>query len=489
MTAVRTSPLLLNSLVLLAAAACAGEPDPFGYPESVGEPPRPGVRQRRADEPQAPAGLDPYRAPAEAKTPEGLLAWFQEPVPASPCDRTLVDPAWMGPGELAYRLSHDRCDCSRDHTRGFRSEILQRLWVSADYLVWATAPQSLPPLITASPAGTPAADVGVLGRPGTSIAFGDSQADGPMRSGGRIAMGYWWDPRQLGGLRAEYFGLTNASERARLDSSAGSPWLARPYVDATSGLPAAVVIPPPVTLPADPSLLSQEIDAAQVARFSGFDLLVMHALACEKFHRRYLVGGWRYLLLDDSLTIRETARIATGTPGGLPIQATVASDAFRSVSQFNGAEIGIMERWWRDRLSLAVTGKVALGASGIETTIAGRTTTTQTTATGTSIVSDTAGGLLAQPTNAGVHGSSLFAAVGEAGVNADYALWSQCRLALGFTFLYWTTVGRAAGQIDPVVNPAQFGGGAIVGQEAPRFRLRTTDFWATGVNVGLEYQF
>jgi hypothetical protein len=194
-------------------------------------------------------------------------------------------------------------------------------------------------------------------------------------------------------------------------------------------------------------------------------------------------------LLDDAVTIRDAASISTGTPGGLPLQTIVARDSFRSISQFNGGEIGIMERWWRQRMSLAVTGKVALGASGIGTTINGQTQTTQTTAAGTSIVSDTSGGLLAQPSNIGGYGSTLFAAVGEAGVNADYALWSQCRLSLGFTFLYWTTVGRAAGQIDRAVNPTPFGGGSVVGTAAPAFRLRTSDFWATGVNIGLEYQF
>lgn len=474
---------------LVVAAACGGQTDPLGYPESVGDPPRKGAAVRRADEPQVPGGLDPFRAPAEAKTPEGLLAWFQEPVPASPCDRTLVDPAWMGPGELACRLSDTRCDCSRDHTRAFRSEILERLWISADYLLWATSSQSLPPLVTSSPTGTPPADIGVIGRPGVQILFGNESADGPMRSGGRIAMGYWWDPRQLGGVRAEYFGLTNASERGHFDAAAGSPWLARPYVDATTGLPAAVVVPSPAAIPGDVSLLAQEISAVQVARFSGFDLLLMHALACEKFHRRYLVGGYRYLLLADSLTIRDAASISTGTPGGLPLQTVVASDSFQSISQFNGGEIGIMERWWRQRLSLAVTGKVALGASGVDTTINGRTQTSQTSAAGTSLVSDTPGGLLAQPSNIGGHGSTLFAAVGEAGVSADYALWSQCRLSLGFTFLYWTTVGRAADQVDEAVNPTQLGGGPVVGPVAPAFTLRTGDFWATGVNIGLEYQF
>ena len=63
---------------------------------------------------QVPGGLDPYRAPEYAEDPDGLLAWFQEPFPASHCDRHVVDPAWMGPGEYAYHLSPNRCWCSRE---------------------------------------------------------------------------------------------------------------------------------------------------------------------------------------------------------------------------------------------------------------------------------------------------------------------------------------------------------------------------------------
>lgn len=97
--------------------------------------------------------------------------------------------------------------------------------------------------------------------------------------------------------------------------------------------------------------------------------------------------------------------------------------------------------------------------------------------------------MLAQPTNPGTE-QSFFAAVGEIGVTADYALWSQFRLSVGYSLIYWSTVGRAAAQVDTQVNPEQFGGGAITtGPVAPTFNLWTTSFWAQGVNAGLEYQF
>ena len=171
----------------------------------------------------------------------------------------------------------------------------------------------------------------------------------------------------------------------------------------------------------------------------------------------------------------------------------VIPSQFRSLTQFNGGEFGIVERWWRERASLQVIGTVALGASGIGTSIGGGTIGTETTGTPgaatTVVTSRTRGGLLAQPTNIGSYDTSLFAAAGEVGVAADYALWSQCRLSVGYTFLWLSTVGRAAGQVDTTVNPTQLGGGTLVGPARPAFQLDTTGFWAQGVSLGLDYQF
>ena len=125
----------------------------------------------------------------------------------------------------------------------------------------------------------------------------------------------------------------------------------------------------------------------------------------------------------------------------------------------------------------------------MSTRINGVTTETATTSAGTTTTATFPGGVLAQPTNPG-NERSLFAAAGEFGVTADYAIWSQFRLSVGYSLIYWTTVGRVTDQIDPSVNPQQFGGGTITsGPSEPSFNLWTTGFLAQGVNVGLEYQF
>lgn len=488
--------------VVQAEIGLTSQPEPLGYPSSVDDEADAAAEQaagsiwpptKRADEPQVPAGFDPVRSPGYSEFPGDLLSWFREPAPASCCDRNLVDRRWMGPGELAYHQSPNHRPCTRDYTRVFRTEFPGRLWFSAEYLVWATTGQAVPALVTSSPLGTAASDVGVVGAPSTSLLFGGSEFNGPMRSGARLTAGFWFTPQQETGVEANWTGLAIAEESLSLTSSGGSPWLARPYVDAQTGQPAAVVVPTLSTLPTDPTLLEQAVAANMQTQFGSVDVLYRkNLLTGEDFRRRYLIGGFRYLMLDDRLAVDSTASIATGTPGGYPVTGYAASDSFRTLSQFYGGEFGLIEKWWRNRWSLQVLGKVALGASSIGTTIAGSTTTTATTDSGgtpvTTVTGSYPGGVLAQTTNPGSQ-QSLFAAMGEFGITADYAVWSQFRLSVGYSLIYWSTVGRAAAQIDTSVNPTQFGGGTLSGPTAPTFDLWTTSFWAQGVNAGLEYQF
>ena len=193
-------------------------------------------------------------------------------------------------------------------------------------------------------------------------------------------------------------------------------------------------------------------------------------------------------MLEDQLAVNMTSSVSTTTAGGLPITSATTSDSFRTLNQFYGGEFGMVEKWWRNRWSLQVLGKVALGATTVTTRINGSTTTAETTTSGTTTTGTYPGGVLAQATNPG-NEQSLFAAAGEFGVTADYAIWSQFRLSVGYSLIYWTTVGRVTDQIDPSVNPTQFGGGTLAGTPEPSFNLSTTGYWAQGINAGLEYQF
>ncbi len=473
------------------------QPDPLGYPESLGDEADKAAseaagtiwpRQRRVDEPQVPGGFDAVRGPGYSEFPGDLLSFGQEPAPASKCDCNLVDPAWMGPGELAYHLSPNKLPCTRDHTRVFRNWLLGRSWVSAEYLVWATQGQSVPPLVTMSPAGTAVSDIGVIGKPGTEIVFGGGGVDGIMRSGARVSGGYWFTPRQEQGIEASWVGLETATESQVFTTIGGAPWIALPYDDAGTMQPAAVV--PVAGMPVTPAdILEQQVAAAITTQFGSVNVSYKrNLLDKENFHRRYMLAGYRYVMLDDRLSVESGSIVSTG--GGYPALGYYTTDSFRTFNQFNGGELGLVERWWRDRWSLQVLGKAAIGATTIGTGIGGSTmTTSQADAASAPTVTGSFGnGVLAQPTNAG-NTKAFFAGVGEFGVSADYAFYSQFRVNVGYSLIYWTTVGRVGDQVDTSVNPSQFNGGSLSDPVAPVFDLSTTGFWAQGVNVGFEYQF
>ena len=48
---------------------------------------------------------------------------------------------------------------------------------------------------------------------------------------------------------------------------------------------------------------------------------------------------------------------------------------------------------------------------------------------------------------------------------------------------------RPGDQIDRTINPTQAAGGVLVGPPRPAPLFNTTDFWAHGVNAGLELSF
>jgi hypothetical protein len=195
-----------------------------------------------------------------------------------------------------------------------------------------------------------------------------------MRSGARLTAGFWFTPQEDRGIEASWFGLAITKKSFNLSTTGGNPYLARPYIDANTGQPAAVVIPEPGLQPGPtgqptPTLLDQTADAALRSQFGSVDVLYRYnTTKGEDFHRRYWAGGFRYLMLEDQLAVNLSSSVSTGATS---FDTYTASDSFRTLNQFYGGEFGMIEKWWRDRWSLQVLGKVALGATTVSTRING----------------------------------------------------------------------------------------------------------------------
>ena len=102
----------------------------------------------------------------------------------------------------------------------------------------------------------------------------------------------------------------------------------------------------------------------------------------------------------------------------------------------------------------------------------------------------TAGGLFAQPTNIGHYTRDVFAVVPEGNVQLGYQLTDRLRATVGYTFFYMSDVVRPGDQIDRTINPALLALPPAAGGPArPAFQVRQSDFWAQGIDFGLEFLY
>ena len=93
------------------------------------------------------------------------------------------------------------------------------------------------------------------------------------------------------------------------------------------------------------------------------------------------------------------------------------------------------------------------------------------------------------PSNIGMHYSHQFSVVPELGVNLGFDFSPQLRAIIGYDLVYWNNVARPGDQIDLNIDPRQIPPATSSSAARPEFILRTSDYWAQGVNLGLDLRF
>ena len=109
----------------------------------------------------------------------------------------------------------------------------------------------------------------------------------------------------------------------------------------------------------------------------------------------------------------------------------------------------------------------------------------------------TAGGLLALPgANIGVFDHHQFAVLPEVSLNIGYQLTSHTRLFIGYDFLFLGNALRPGGTIDTTVDAARIPNFPLPGAPAPLPGaprpgpyFTTSDFFAQGINFGLQFRW
>jgi hypothetical protein len=358
-----------------------------------------------------------------------------------------------------------------------------------DYLMWWIRGGSAPALVSTGPETSPGA--GTIGDPGTRVLFG-GEFDYGTFSGFRFAAGMspgdgTWGI-ELGGFilqeRDIHFGAASNAN--------GSPLITRPFFDIFNNIESAYDV-------ASATRFSGRIDIDAQTELWGYEANVLFHPAWDVCGPRHdLFVGFRALGLDESLLLH--ARLSAIQPGILVFQRQGVNppngqgtiDLFDTENRFYGPQIGSRFNWESGPLGLTLAAKVAVGVNHQTVEIRGLSQLTDAQG----VVTATApGGVLAQRSNIGRYSRDEFALVPEIGLQAHYDVLSWLRATVGYNLLYCTSVVRPGESIDRNIDIRQvpidpaFAPGAAANAQRPRFDFRDSDFWAHGLNFGVEVRY
>jgi hypothetical protein len=368
------------------------------------------------------------------------------------------------------------------------------LFFSAEYLMWWVKNAPMPvPLVTTGDPSDPA--LGALGGKTTQILYGGDNQRLGMFSGLRVTAGAALSDDGTVGIEGSGFVLEQRIQHFLATSnSAGAPLLATPYFNVVSKAEESLR----ATIPAAGGFPPQAFGYVAVNNSSqlwGYDLNFTLGDTNYRGTRVQGLVGYRNLQLAEGVDL--TQQFTGLVPGFFLLGNTVANagdtgvsiDRFNTFNQFNGGQVGARVGWDRDLFHLTVTTKVAFGVNREVVDIDGVSLLIKPTGQTSSMP----GGIFALPTNSGNHARDIFAVVPEINFAFGVDLTSRLRGIIGYNFLYISNVVRPGNQIDRNLNISQLPTsgvfGSLTGPARPAFNFQSSDYWAQGINLGLEYRY
>jgi hypothetical protein len=521
---------------------------PRATPQRVaaGAPGRSGVRLAAAEE-ATPGKIEPIPAaggaPAEV-LPEGSVAEMGSSAPDAPVmegegpmmmesgQPMMVDesgqpiPAPYGGADLDLDSTIDfgGCPTCGDQICGGQGCALggcgfgsRPIWyVRGEYLLWWFEGMETPPLVVRGEVndnGTPTNATDDFFDNAFTVYGGNRILEDP-RNGYRVSIGYWLDDYGKYAVEGDYVGFSRLSESFTDGGDGTTPIVGRPFIDATTGLPAVE----DVSFPG----ISGTVTVDSSSRFQMAGIRLRKNLCCVSSCDAgcgdcvtcgsgvggcdgcdgTLVGckwlpwfqggtrhvdvtyGVRWAQLDEQLFVRE--QLTTIPP---PSTTFDVNDQFSTNNQFFGGEIGFTWDWQKRRWSLEMNSRLAIGNTRQRAFVNGFTTIDPPDDN----PETRQGGLLTQSSNIGRYERNDFSVMPQLGVTLGYNVTDRLKLVGGYTMLYWTRVGRPGDLIDLEVNPGLFPFADTPDPDGlparPQFIFRNTDIWAHGINAGIDYSW
>lgn len=422
--------------------------------------------------------------PGRAKAVSGEAPSAPPPVAAAPVVMpTAALPNYGPPGMMPWKeLSPLHPDCTPPPPPPPSPECY---WLSIDAMVGILRPAPLRPLVAARI--TNDIHPAVLDRGEGQVLYGGRSAD-MFQFGPRAELGFFLDDCQHCSLSVGGFFLFPQHDRfAALSSSAGSPTLSRPALDAATGAPIGFPI-------AEPGVLAGGVVTDLRSQLFGFESnLGWGGNICPGLRLTGLLG-FRSLFLDEDLTAYSASTPLV--PGGgsyLGIPANPGSilevgDRVGTTNRFYGGQLGAQVRWEYGCLCMDAYGKIGLGVTQQRAHLAGAS---RLTAGNTSILAP--GGVFAGLNNSGDFSRNNFGVVPQFGINLAYNFHPNIRFRTGYSFLLWSDVVRPGDQIDSTVNPAyvptdrRYGSAAAPAR--PAFNFTDQTLWLHTLSLGVEFHY
>lgn len=356
-----------------------------------------------------------------------------------------------------------------------------RYWFNGEYLMWWIKDSPLPfPVVTTSiNPGTDTA--GALGESSTSVLHGGKDIDLGMFSGIRLAGGAWLDRNGFWGVEGVLFFLEcNDAKFVAASNGDGRPPLYLPAFNTQLQSERALIVADPV------AGLAGNVSVISTSELWGAELSAVVNILNNNCNMWIdLLGGFRYLDLDESLELSATTtNLGVGFIDAL-------RDRFGTSNQFYGGQLGMRVSYGAGPWYVNLTQKLGFGTTHEATTISGGVIES---GIGATTPGTFPGGFYTQPSNIGQHENNHFSVVPELQVKVGYQFTPGLTAYVAYNFLYWSNVFRPGDQIDRNLNLTQspvFGAtdGVLVGAPNPRPLAIRSDFWTQGISLGLAIRF
>jgi hypothetical protein len=384
----------------------------------------------------------------------------------------------------------------------------EAIWLRGSYLMyWIKQGPASPALVTTGPTD----GNGSQNDPRTKVLFGNSDFDFGRFNGMQYEAGAWLGDQHIWGVNAQGFLLEQRALGSSFSSDAnGNPLLALPFNNITTivnQLPAGA---PGGYLVTFPGAFAGNVNIQTTTRLWGAEANVMRNLvACPGFSLD-LTAGFRYLDLDERLTVASQSQQLAGgallfdplrngdpnNPQTLPDGSIInITDQFHTRNQFYGGQAGFQAEFTRGCFVLSVATQVAMGPNHQTVDISGLSTAKTPDGTTQALSS----GLFALTgTNAARTVTNWFAISPEVTVRCGYRFSDMIYGFVGYNFLYLNNVVRPGSEINANVNTAfvpttlnfrSFPAANLQPLFQPSLLTKRDDFWAQGIQFGVEFRY